>query len=309
MQSFWKKFQSPRTLIIFESAARLGSFTRAAEELAIQQPSVSAAIRQLEDTLGTVLFVRAHRNVTLTAAGARLFAGVSRSLSGLEAAITATQELGRNLHVTLSTSSAFSYYWMMPRLSAFHTIHPDIDLRLQTSDRDVDLNVENISLGIRVGNGNWAGHDAAKIADEIIYPVAHPRVMQSARNLRSIPNLMNERLIHLEEPIRERPTWNDWFAHHNIANRDIHAGLRLNDYALVLQAAVSGEGFAFGWDHIVRNLLERGLLLARKDWAWNTGRGVYLVWARDKQLSAHAINVRDWIIHGSDFPSMGIGSA
>jgi len=122
MQNFWKKFQSPRNLIIFESAARLGSFTRAAEELAIQQPSVSAAIRQLEDTLGTVLFVRAHRNVTLTAAGARLFAGVSRSLSGLEAAITATQELGRNLHVTLSTSSAFSYYWMMPRLSAFHTI-------------------------------------------------------------------------------------------------------------------------------------------------------------------------------------------
>jgi DNA-binding transcriptional LysR family regulator len=146
-----KNFNLPRTLIIFESAARLGSFTRAAEELAIQQPSVSAAIRQLEDTLGTVLFVRAHRNVTLTAAGARLFAGVSRSLSGLEAAITATQELGRNLHVTLSTSSAFSYYWMMPRLSAFHTIHPDIDLRLQTSDRDVDLNIENISLGIRVG--------------------------------------------------------------------------------------------------------------------------------------------------------------
>jgi hypothetical protein len=53
--------------------------------------------------------------------------------------------------------------------------------------------------------------------------------MQSARNLRSIPNLMNERLIHLEEPIRERPTWSDWFAHHDIPNRDIHAGLRLND--------------------------------------------------------------------------------
>ena len=191
----------------------------------------------------------------------------------------------------------------MPRLSAFHIIHPKIDLRLQTRDRDVDLNVENISLGIRVGNGNWAGHEAAKIADEIIYPVAHPRVMQSARNLRSIPNLMNERLIHLEEPIRERPTWSDWFAHHDIPNRDIHAGLRLNDYALVLQAAVSGEGFAFGWDHIVRNLLERGLLLARKDWAWNTGRGVYLVWARDKPLSAQAIDVRDWIIGVSDFPN------
>jgi DNA-binding transcriptional LysR family regulator len=66
---------------------------------------------------------------------------------------------------------------------------------------------------------------------------------------------------------------------------------------------VSGEGFAFGWDHIVRNLLERGLLLARKDWAWNTGRGVYLVWTRDKPLSAQAVDVRDWIIGVSDFPN------
>ena len=88
-----------------------------------------------------------------------------------------------------------------------------------------------------------------------------------------------------------------------IAGRLHHAGLRLNDYALVLQAAMSGEGFAFGWDHIVRNLLERELLLARKDWAWNTGRGVYLVWARDKRLSAQAVDVRDWIIGASDFPN------
>ena len=107
---------------------------------------------------------------------------------------------------------------------------------------------------------------------------------------------MHERLIHLEEPVRERPTWAQWFSHHGIHDRDIRAGLRLNDYALVLQAAVAGEGFAFGWDHIVRNLLDRELLVARKDWAWTTGNGIYLVWSQGKPLSDNAKLVRDWII-------------
>jgi len=112
---------------------------------------------------------------------------------------------------------------------------------------------------------------------------------------------MQERLIHLEEPIRERPTWDQWFAHHGIMGRDITAGLRLNDYALVLQAAISGEGFAFGWQHIVSNLIETDLLAARPEWAWTTGRGVYLVWSKTTPLMDQADRVRSWIIDVSGY--------
>ena len=69
MRKFWKSVHSPRNLIVFDAAARLGSFTRAAEELNMQQPSVSAAIKQLEDALGVPLFVRGHRKVELTTPG------------------------------------------------------------------------------------------------------------------------------------------------------------------------------------------------------------------------------------------------
>ncbi|MCE2516876.1 MAG: LysR family transcriptional regulator [Alphaproteobacteria bacterium] len=296
MHNFWANMPSPRHLIVFEAAARLGSFTLAAAELRMQQPSVSAAIKQLEADLKIVLFYRSHRKVQLTSAGERLFAGVSAGLAGMENSIKAVQEMVRQEHVTLSTSSAFSYYWMMPRMTLLRETHPDIDLRVQNSDREPDLDVENISLGIRLGHGDWRGCMSAKIADEIIYPVANPMVMRAATNLRSIPNLLNQRLIHLEEPIRERPTWADWFRHHRIDNRDLHGGLRLNDYALVLQAAVSGEGFAIGWDHIVGNMLDRGVLAARQDWRWVTGRGVYLVWSQNKPLSRQARQVRDWMI-------------
>ena len=201
MQKILRQLGSPRNLFVFEAAARLQSFTRAAEELGMQQPSVSAAIKQLENALGVILFDRGHRKVSLTGAGQRLFADVARALSQIETSVEAVTMMGRSSHVTLNSSSAFSYYWMMPKLPAFRAAHPEIDLRLQNSDHEPDLDAENISLSVRLGTGDWPDCVAEKLADEIIYPVASPLVMQSARNLRSIPNLLQERLIHLGNPL------------------------------------------------------------------------------------------------------------
>ena len=310
MQNIWTKLQSPRGLIIFEAAARLGSFTKAAEELSLQQPSVSAAIKQLELMLNTQLFYRKHKKITLTSTGERLYTGIARALSDLETTLTSVQQINESSFVTLSSSSAFSFYWMMPKLPQLRARHPSLDVRLQNSDREPDLDTENLSLAIRIGPihaqaSPWPDCHAALLAVEKIYPVANPKVMASARNLRSIPNLMHERLIHLEEPIRERPTWSQWFAHHDITDRHFKGGLRLNDYALVLQAAISGEGFAFGWDHIVRDLISDELLAARTEWSWQTGRGVYLVWSKNKPLTTPAQQVRDFIISASDYPQNG----
>lgn len=296
MRNTLRLIGSPRNLFVFESAARLGSFTRAAEELAMRQPSVSAAIRQLEESLNVRLFERGHRRVNLTNAGSRFYADVSQALRSIEGAAEAVNAMGRSDYVTLNSSSAFSYYWMMPKLHLLRELHPQIDLRLQSSIHEPDLDVENISIAVRLGDGTWPDCNAVRIADEVIFPVASPLVMRSARNLRSIPNLMHERLIHLEEPVRIRPTWKQWFTHHGIGGIDVSDGMRLNDYALVLQAAQTGEGFAFGWEHIVRDLIDRQLLAAREDWAWRTGRGIYLVWSRSRTLSENAEKVRDWIL-------------
>lgn len=296
MRNTLKLIASPRNLFVFEASARLGSFTLAADELGMQQPSVSAAIKQLENALGVRLFDRGHRRITLTNAGLRFFADVSQSLRGIESAAEAVHNMGSSEYVTLNSSSAFSFYWMMPKLHMLRSLHPDIDLRLQNSIIEPDLDVENISIAVRIGDGQWPDCYAEKIADEVIFPVASPAVLASATNLRSIPNLLHERLIHLEEPVRLRATWKQWFEHHGVQNVDISEGMRLNDYALVLQAAQTGEGFAFGWQHIVRDLIERQLLSAKEEWAWETGRGVYLVWSRSRELSSNASAVRDWIL-------------
>ena len=296
MQELWRLLNSPRHLIVFEAAARLGSFTRAATELNVQQPAVSATIKQLEASLGLSLFKRSHKKIELTGPGERFFNDVSRALDQILISARAVRQYGQNDHVTLNASSAFVFYWMMPRLGALHNLHPDIDLRLQSSDREPDFGSEQISLAVRRGAGSWPDCHAALIAPEVIYPVASPRVLQAAVNLKSVPNLLHERLIHLEEPVRERPTWKQWFSQFGVHDREPVAGLRFNDYALVLQAAIAGEGFAFGWDHTVAPLIEQGLLSAKRSWAWETGLGFYLVWSKSRPLAEKAELVRDWII-------------
>lgn len=296
MQELWKLVSSPRHLLVFEAAARTGSFTRAAQELNVQQPAVSASIKQLEASLGTALFARAHRSVTLTQAGERLFTDVSAAFGRIHQTAAMLSQRSAQRHVTLSASTAFAHYWMVPRLAEFHAAQPDIDLRLQTSEREPDIDAEGISLAIRRGHGSWPGCQSHLIAPEVIMPIASPRVMASAINLATVANLLNQSLIHLEEPIRDRPGWADFFQFWNVPYTEPRTGLRLNDYALVLQAAIAGEGFAFGWQHVTTDLISRGLLASRSEWAWETGAGFYLVWSATTPLSPQAEHVRDWLI-------------
>lgn len=301
MHKLWTLVTSSKYLIYFEAAARLESMTRAAEELNVQQPAVSTAIKQLEASLGVLLFRREHKKIKLTTAGSRLYADVSRAFDDILTSANSIRQLTKNDHVTLNASTAFNHYWMMPRLQDLHQRHSHIDLRLQSSDREPDIDSENISLAIRRGTGEWAGCRSALVAREVIYPVASPAVLQSQQDLFSVAALLNQRLIHLEEPIRKRPGWQQWFAQFGVPSGTPNSGLRLNDYALVLQAAMAGEGFAFGWDHLTGPLIRQGLLAAKREWAWETGYGFYLVWSRSRPLSSDAIKVRDWILDAIDY--------
>ena len=96
--------------------------------------------------------------------------------------------------------------------------------------------------------------------------------------------------------MRERTSWRQWFEHFGVRGDDQAGGLRLNDYALVPQAAIASEGFALGWQHLIDKLIDQGLLDDYADWRWQTGSGFYLVWSTSVPLSAESILVRDWMI-------------
>ncbi|MFT5226635.1 MAG: DNA-binding transcriptional LysR family regulator, partial [Polaribacter sp.] len=177
--------------------------------------------------------------------------------------------------------------------------YPTIDLRLQVVDKDSDLEDENVSLGIRRGKGHWSGYQSSRIATEKLIPIASNAYITKYGQPSSIDDLSRHLFIHLEEPFRPRPKWKDWFAAFGVDYIDSGEGLRLNDYALVIQAAMSGEGIAMGWKHVVDSLIERGLLVQAYPKSWVTGEEFHLIWSSRIELSPQAKLVRDWILNES----------
>lgn len=174
MREVLRRVGSVHNLVIFESAARLGSFSKAAHELSLTQPAVSQAVRRLETALGARLFQRHHRTIRLTDAGGRLYADVTDGFSRILATARQIGRAARGDHVTLLVSTAFATYWLVPRLAAFRQQHPDVELRLETLDKDVDIAAEATSLAIRRGNGEWPGYASALLTREHLIAVASP---------------------------------------------------------------------------------------------------------------------------------------
>ncbi|ESR23755.1 LysR substrate-binding domain-containing protein [Lutibaculum baratangense] len=303
MDNLRRILPSAGALVVFEAAGRLGGFTAAARELGMSQAAVSYAVRGLEEQLGVPLFRRAHRRVVLTDAGARFFADVTQGLSQIRRSAEELRAQVQGRHVTLAASTAFASLWMTPRLQRLREDLPGVDLRIQTSDRDLDLRTERIQLGIRGGTpGEWPDCDASPFAVEEIDAVASPAYLRSNGHPETPEELVRHRLIHLDEPHRPAATWTEWFRSAGVDPRHTPRGLVVNDYALVIQAVMEGQGVALGWRHLTARLVETGLLVRVGAHSLKTGRAFYVVWNTAHDLPRTALEVRDWLLRQSEAP-------
>ncbi|MFX4222157.1 MAG: LysR substrate-binding domain-containing protein [Thalassobaculum sp.] len=300
MPSLRSLLPSPGALIVFEAAGRLGSFTRAAEELAMTQAAVSLAIRNLERDFAVPLFTRRHRSIALTEAGERFHADVSLGLTHIRKSAEELKAQGSDRHVTLSASTAFASYWMLPRLARLRDDLPDIDLRIQTSDRNVDLRREALPLGIRTGRpGDWPGCGDALLAEEEVTAIVAPSYVDANGMPADVAEIAaGHRLIHLEEPFRPTLDWEDWFKGVGVMPPSRAKGLLINDYVLVVQAVLGGQGIALGWKHLTDPMVEQQLLIPASDHVHRTGLGFHVVWPDDRPITRNAVRVRDWLLSG-----------
>lgn len=288
---------SAHHLLVFEAAARHASFTHAAAELNVSQPAVSLAIRQLEQALGVTLFTRGHRAVSLTYAGETFHQEVSAGLGRILTTAKRLHEDSARRHITVSGTTAFATYWMLPRLARFRADHPDIDLRLETTDRDITLSTDGNTLGVLRGRDSWQAYDSTPIAAERIVAVASPAYLAANGRPRSVTELRAHKLIHFIEPYRPCPDWKQWFASFDAAPYAIPPErLLLNDYALVLQSVMEGQGIALGWRHLTDRLIEGGLLEQVLVHELRTDAAFHLVWPRGVALSAEVDAIRSWMI-------------
>lgn len=297
METLRNLLPSINSLVVFEVAGRLGSFTGAAQELRMTQAAVSYAIHRLEADLGTALFLREHRRVRLSEAGARFHADVSIGLSHIQRSAQDLRAVATGGHVTLSCSTAFAAFWMVPRMAQLRADLPHIDLRIQTADRDLDLMGEGIPLAVRCGEpADWPQYQASPLAREEIYPVCGASYLSGRERPLQSEDLLVHQLIHLEEPHRLAATWRDFFASAGIGGRPVPKGLQINDYVLVVQSVIAGQGIALGWRHLVERLVDQGVLVRLGEHTLTTGSQFHVIWQRDAALSRPALEVRDWLL-------------
>lgn len=297
MENLRSLLPSINSLVVFEAAGRLSSFTEAARELRMTQAAVSYAIHRLEAHLGTPLFRREHRRVRLSEAGARFHSDVSIGLSHIQRSAQDLRAVATGGHVTLACSTAFAAFWMVPRMADLRADLPDIDLRIQTADRDLDLVGEGIPLAVRGGGPrDWPQYQSEPLAPEEIYPVCGAGYLAGRTRPQRPEDLLAHQLIHLEEPYRAAATWRDWFASVGVEGRRVPKGLQINDYVLVVQSVIAGQGVALGWRHLVEGLVAQGVLVRLTDHALVTGMDFHVIWPREAPLSHPARQVRDWLL-------------
>ena len=240
----------------FEAAARLRSFKLAAAELNVTATAVSHRIRKLEEQLGKPLFVRKVREVALTEEGAWLLAAVSDGLAQIAAVIERIRTPARQT-VRLSVTPAFAAKWLVPKLPAFQTAYPEIDLYVHTSYAVVDLNAGAADLAVRYGDGRFAGLQAEPLLQECFAPVASPSLLADlGREVKQWP------LIHLEwhRPAQGAVDWNAWAQAAGVPPADVQGGIRYSDGGHAIQAAVAGQGVALLGLKLIKTELDLGLL-------------------------------------------------
>ncbi|KWI37639.1 LysR family transcriptional regulator [Burkholderia ubonensis] len=287
---------SMQALRAFESAARLASFTAAARELGSTQPAVSQQVFQLEAELGVPLFERSPRGVTLTDDGQRLYEAVRASLDTLRAATATLRARREHGTLTLATDFGFATYWLMPRLAGLKRVMPDVDVRVVTS-QDFDAQRDHADIAILFGDGHWPSCTAARLFPETVTPVcspafraAHPRVAQPG-------DLLDLPLLHVQPTRPERwLSWLGWFDAHGLAAPAAAHGVTFNSYALVIHAALLGEGVALGWTPLVDELVASRQLVTLVDAPVVTSRGYFLVRPPARPEPSAAPVFRRWLL-------------
>jgi LysR family glycine cleavage system transcriptional activator len=239
----------------FEAAARHANFARAADELSITPAAVSQQVHHLEDHLGVRLFTRRARSVEVTAAGADYARTVGAVLDQLALATERIHHADQAGRLTIAATPSFAAQWLMPRLIRFLELHPELDVRLSTSNALVDFARQDVDVAIRYGDGRWPGLQAELLIATDLFPVCSPAFRHGSQRLRVPANLRPRSLLRLMSD-----EWPKWLAAADLGDMKAE-GPQYSDVGLLTQAAVAGQGVALGQSIIVADDLADGRLI------------------------------------------------
>lgn len=245
-------------LMAFEAVARLGSVTRAAEELALTQGALSKQIRQLEDTLQVRLFERRKRQILITPAGQSYVNEVRAVLAKLERSTRAVIEAGTEHNILrCAVVPAFAMEWLAPRIPELAAQHPGWDMNFWTCFGPFDFEEEKADAAILVGRADWPGTVSYRLFNENLIPVASPSYLR-ANPLERPSDLSRATLI---QNTRRPALWNAWFEAQALNDDLPRPRYGFDEFSIIVEATCAGLGVALAPDFCVKSRIATGELV------------------------------------------------
>jgi LysR family transcriptional regulator, glycine cleavage system transcriptional activator len=256
-------FPGLRSLRAFDAAARHLSFSRAANELHVTPAAISHQIKELEGVIGTPLFTRTSRTMSLTRAGEILKAATHESLESLSSALLRIKRIERRKDIRVSATASIAAKWLVPRLNAFLDLVPGADVRLDVSHTPVDFDRDDVDVAIRFGGGNYPGLRSDLLFIDKVFPVCSPKIITKDKPLNTPRDLLKHNLIHLDYQAQGDPwpDWRMWLLAAGIKDFEDKGGLHFGQTSLVLQATIDGHGVALGDSSLVADDIDAGRLV------------------------------------------------
>ena len=290
----YRNLPSLTALRAFEAAARHRSAKRAAEELSVTPTAISHQIRTLEEQLGMPLFVRAVRQLRLTAVGQQLLDDLQPAFDSMALAVDRARRAGQApAHsVTLSTTPAVASRWLLPRMPALQALDADLELRLHISHKAVALDGYSADMAIRYGSGQWPGLAAHKLFDNLMVPVCSP-----ALQLQNVEQLARATLLHFVPDLDKALAkgWPDWQVLAQVPGLDVARGPVFSDETHTITAALMGQGVALVSQALVQAELASGALVQIGDIAL-AAEPFHLVYPLAREQDRAIGVVRRWLV-------------
>lgn len=277
---------------VFEAAARLKSFTRAAEELGITQAAVSWQVKALEKRLDQSLFRRLPREVVLTPGGERLARAAGEAMASLRSAITDLTETGQGV-LSITTMQTLAMYWLAPRLGAFQLAHPAIAVRVDTTERVVDLLRDDADVAIRHGRGVWPEMEAMPLFRSSMTVIAPPEAVAKLGDNPDPAMLLDLRRVGAEDE------WAVWFAEAGVTRAPstrAEPRIMADSQVLEVAAAVANGGFALASPVLFGAEIRAGRLARPFATEMPYGGGYWLVYPKDRRRARKIAAFREWIL-------------
>jgi DNA-binding transcriptional LysR family regulator len=300
------KMPSLRAVKSFVAAAKYQNFTRAAEALCVTQAAISRQIRELEESLGVELFKRAGRAVELTEEGSIFFDAAYLSFVNIAQAAHRVEGKGRKKHeLTICCSPAFSAFWLSTRLPQFFEANADIDVNIVTTNNFYQLEPGvHPDIFINKVSGSQEGYNSVPLFYDLIYPVCTPKYLKDHPELADINNLRKSTLLNLTPYGRSQLAEHvDWFSWFDALGYSIESGaedqhvFNANDYNMLIQMALNHQGVMLGWNHLVAEMVNQGLLVrVGEEEATYQGKLHYLSYSEKSANSDSFNRLRDWLM-------------